>query len=133
MGRKTFESIGRPLPGRLNVVVSRNDAYQPAGVLRAHSICEAFAQVIDHEEVMIAGGASFYSQMMPFATTLYLTLIDAEIEGDTFFPDYLEQEWAEVSRTHRPADSDNRYPLTFLTLQRCLEPDSYPVCEIEPD
>ena len=133
MGRKTYESIGRPLPGRTNVVVSRNDAYQPEGVIKAHSICEAFAQVIAHDEVMIVGGASFYDQMLPFANRLYLTLIHADFEGDAFFPDYDPADWREAARADHPADENNPHPYSFLILERVKEPDIFPSCEIDPD
>ena len=133
MGRKTYESIGRPLPGRINVVVSRNDHYRPEGVVKAHSICEAFAQVIAHDEVMIAGGASFYEQMLPVAQRLYHPLIHAEIEGDAYFPLYDEEEWRELERIECRPDERNPHPYTFLTLERIKEPDLFPACEIEPD
>jgi len=94
MGRKTFESIlaslGKPLPGRTNIVVTRDLAWAHDGVLVAHSLEEAFekARSLDQEEIHIGGGAQIYEQALPFVDKLYLTLIDDEREGDTFFPPY---------------------------------------------
>jgi dihydrofolate reductase len=89
MGRKTFESIGRPLPGRLNIVVTRNPDWQAAGVQVAHSLdaALALAAAAAPEEIMLIGGAELYRQALPQADVLYLTEIDAEFAGDAFFPE----------------------------------------------
>lgn len=129
MGRKTFESIGRALPGRLNVVVSRNDAFQAPGCLRAHNICEAFAHVIASDEIMIIGGASFYRQLLPYADRLYLTYIDADLAGDAFFPQIDLADWVEERREPHPADERNPYRYTFVHYRRVREPDLLPVCD----
>jgi dihydrofolate reductase len=92
-GRKTFESIGKPLPNRTNIVVTRDPDWQFPGVIVAHSLEEAIgkAKEIEGEEIHIGGGAQLYEQALPFVDKLYLTLIDDEKEGDTFFPPYEDQ------------------------------------------
>lgn len=118
MGRKTWESIGRALPGRRNLVVSRDETFQPAGAERVATPENALALVMDAPEVMVVGGAQIYQHFLPHAGRLYLTLIDADLPGDTFFPDYTQAAWCEVSRTECPADSKNPYPHAFLILER---------------
>ncbi|MCG9053226.1 dihydrofolate reductase [Laribacter hongkongensis] len=95
MGRKTFESIGRPLPGRLNIVVTRNPGWQAAGVQVAHSLdaALALAAATAPEEIMLIGGAELYRQALPQADVLYLTEIDAEFAGDAFFPEVDLARW----------------------------------------
>jgi dihydrofolate reductase len=90
MGRRTFESIGKVLPGRANIVLTRDDSWKREGVVVVHSMDEAIsvAKEIDQEEIFIIGGAQIYDQALPFADKLYLTLIDAEGNADSFFPDY---------------------------------------------
>ncbi len=117
MGRKTYESIGRPLPGRRNVVISRNQELTIDGADIVASIDEALALLADHEEVMIIGGGSIYHSSLPLASKLYLTYIDAEIDGDTQFPPW-SAEWQEVSREHYPADDKNAYAMDFVILQK---------------
>lgn len=86
MGRKTFESIGKPLPGRDNIVVTRNPAYAPTGVTVVHALEAAVAHCGNAEKIFVIGGAEIFEQALPLADTLYMTLIEHEIEGDTFFP-----------------------------------------------
>ena len=103
MGRKTFESIGRPLPGRLNIVVTRNPDWQAAGVQVAHSLdaALALAAAAAPEEIMLIGGAELYRQALPQADVLYLTEIDAEFAGDAFFPEVDLARWRiEIGRAH---------------------------------
>jgi dihydrofolate reductase len=120
MGRRTYESIGFPLPGRKNVVITRNAEYAPEGVVVVDSIDAALAEVSDTEEVMIIGGGQLYKEMLPHADRLYLTLIQADIEGDTVFPDYTQYEWNEIDREVYAADEKNAYDLHFVTLERHL-------------
>lgn len=87
MGRKTFESIGRPLPGRRNIIVTRNASFRPAGVTVAHSVDEALS-VAGAENAFIIGGAELYQQSLDRADRLYLTLVEGEFDGDTFFPSF---------------------------------------------
>ncbi|AKS40725.1 dihydrofolate reductase [Wenzhouxiangella marina] len=118
MGRRTFESIGRALPGRLNVVVSRGRPDLPEGVVLAASLDQALATVSDAAEVMIIGGGEIYRQALGLAERLELTLIGADIEGDTRFPAFALAEWRLVRMTARPADAANAHPLRFVSLER---------------
>lgn len=118
MGRKNYESIGRPLPGRLNVVLSSNPGYHAPGCRVVSCLNEALDAAGDDPEIFIIGGAQVYTQALPLATRMYLTLIDAAIEGDTWFPKYENREWRETARTEYSPDSENPYALSFLTLQR---------------
>ena len=126
MGRKTYESIGKPLPGRLNIILSRNPELVIEGCKVVNSLDDALKIAKESnassdepkEEIFIVGGAYLYNSYISEIDTLYLTQIDAEIEGDTFFPDYTRFEWKETQRVERPADESNQYPLTFLTLER---------------
>lgn len=122
MGRKTYESIGRPLPGRLNIVLSRDSDFCIEGCLTANSLENALSLVErdekSHEEVFINGGAHLYREYLSDIDSLYLTIINAELKGDTFFPDYTQYNWQEIHRSEHPADDKNAYDLTFLKLER---------------
>jgi dihydrofolate reductase len=118
MGRRTFESIGRPLPGRRNIVISRNTEWQAAGVERADSLATAFTLLAGSDEVMIIGGGQLYAEALPLADRLYLTHIDLQVEGDTHFPDYECYSWQELERTAHPADDKNPHACEFVTLSR---------------
>jgi len=121
MGRKTYDSIGRALPGRLNIVVSRDVNLTIEGVTCVSTVEQALAAVNDVEEVMIIGGATIYDYFLPVANRLYLTLIDLKTEGDTRFPDYKAQsQWTTLATEHFAADEKNAHDLTFLTLERVL-------------
>ena len=98
MGRKTFDAIGRPLPGRRTVVVTRDPAWRHAGVEVAHSFAEAISLAGPADEVFVAGGAQVYAEALPFAHRLLLTEVDAEPEGDTWFPEWPREEWRESDR-----------------------------------
>lgn len=117
MGRKTFDSIGRPLPGRANIVVTRDPAYRAEGCRVVHSIEAALAAAGDAAEVMIIGGADFYRQLLPRADRIYLTFIDAEFEGDTWFPELDPARWQERSREDHAPDEQNPYPYSFILLE----------------
>ena len=101
IGSKTYESIGKPLPGRTTVIITRGDYAAPAGVKIAHSLQEAIAICGADEEIFFVGGAQLYAQALPLADRLYLTEIQAEVEGDAWFPDYDRAQWREVSRDRR--------------------------------
>lgn len=120
MGRRTHESIGRALPGRLNIVLSRDAAYSAPGCEVASSLEQALqiAARQGRETIMIIGGATVYEQALPLTDRLILTIVDDRVDGDTFFPDYDPQQWEEVQRHHRPADEANPVDLTFLELRR---------------
>ena len=120
MGRKTFESIGRPLPGRRNIVVTRNADFVAAGVEIVHSIRAAITATAN-ESAFIIGGATLYIEALPLADTLYITEVDANPEGDTFFPELNPQEWHEVSREHRVADEKNIFAVDYVVLNRLVQ------------
>lgn len=118
MGRKTFESIGKPLPGRVNIVVSQDRGFHPEGVIVARSIDEALDAAGDAEELMVIGGASFYEQLLPRAQRLYLTEIHQRFAGDAFFPALNEATWLETAREEHAADERNPYAYGFVVLER---------------
>ena len=119
MGRKTYEAIGRPLPGRTNIIISRSSAYQPEGCVLVNSVEAA----IEHgcnlsDEVFVIGGAEIYKAALPLADNLYITQINKEFEGDTFFPEIDYKDWVEEQREEV---SDNRaagFSYSFVKLQK---------------
>ena len=118
MGRKTFESIGRPLPGRRNIIISRNKEYQQQGCEVCHSIDTALKSCAGNEEIMIIGGSDFYRSMLPKATHLYLTLIHTIISGDTFFPEFNWREWQEKDRKDITDDASVPFDYSFIVLKK---------------
>ncbi len=118
MGRKTFDSIGRILPGRLNIVITRDRAYRVEGAVLVHTIEDALAAAKGAEEIMIIGGEHLYRQLLNQVSRLYLTMIEADIEGDTFFPELDESEWELKEKVCRLADEKNDYAMSFLVLER---------------
>ena len=123
MGRKTFESIGRPLPGRDNLVLTRDRRWLASGVIVVHSVEQALTQAGDKELVAI-GGAQIYRLLMPFARRIYLTHVHADVPGDTFFPDFDPTQWDDVECRMHPADEEHAYPVTFVTLERRNAPEA---------
>jgi dihydrofolate reductase len=118
MGRKTFESIGRPLPGRRNIVISRDDHYQAAGIDVVNSVEQALALVDGNDEIMVIGGGAIYRHCLAKAERLYVTHIDANIEGDTQFPDFYDGTWLKVNSERRLSDDKNIYSLDFCVYER---------------
>ncbi|MES2604120.1 MAG: type 3 dihydrofolate reductase [Pseudomonadota bacterium] len=123
MGRNTFESIGRPLPGRPNIVISRNADYQAEGITLVASLEAALDAArkllpVGQDEVMVIGGAQIYAQALALAQRLYLTEVDAEPEADAFFPEFMRSDWREVAREAHPATATNPYPYCFLVLDK---------------
>ena len=122
MGRRTFESVGKPLPNRINVVVTRRHEYQPPdGVAVARSLDEAIskAEAAGDPEIFIGGGTEIFNQVLHRADRLYLTRIHGEPEGDTYFPEFDDvSEWQLVDSEHYEADERNPYPYSFLTYER---------------
>lgn len=114
MGRKTYESIGRPLPGRKNIVISRNADYSLEGCEVVSSLEEALELVNDVEEVMIIGGGYLYSQTLPQADKLYLTFIDLDVNGDTLFPEFEHLKLSEVKREKHLKNEKNPYDYQFV-------------------
>lgn len=118
MGRKTYESIGRPLPGRDNLVVSRNPAFEAPGCILVQSIDDALEKCRSEAEIMLIGGATLYQQAIEKAGALYITFIHHEFEGDTWFPDYDEQIWKLESKAEFEPDERNQYAYSFVKYIR---------------
>ncbi len=119
MGRKTFESLGRPLPGRTNVILSRNPEYQQEGCLVLNDIETAIKKGCEIAgEIFVIGGADLYEAILPIADALYLTIINREFQGDTFFPDIDLNEWFEVERENIDDDPDAAFSYSFLKLEK---------------
>lgn len=118
MGRKTFESLGRPLPGRTNIVITRNPAYQPEGCRVATSIPAAIALCGEAEEVFFIGGAELYAQAIPLADRLYLTEVGIEAVGDAWFPDFDPGAFREVSRVPQVGVKGDPLRFDFVTYER---------------
>lgn len=118
MGRKTHESIGRALPGRHNIVISRHPERIARGCTVMPSLQAALIFADSGEEVMIIGGARLYREALPRARRLYLTEVHADARGDVYFPDIDRGQWREIERQERPADDQNGHPLSFLILER---------------
>ena len=118
MGRKTFASIGKPLPGRENIVITRDPTYRALGCTVYHSPKLALAALQAHQEVMLIGGAELFTQLLPQAELIYLTRIHAVFTADVYFPAWNENEWQLVSEEKHQPDSKNPYPYTFMTYQR---------------
>src|SRR5215470_5593298 len=120
VGRKTFESIGRLLPGRRMIVVTRDSAYKAEGCDAAHSVEDAtrLARERGESEVFICGGAEIYVQSISIVDRMYLTFVDAEVAADTFFPEFDEREWSEQESSYQPADEKNQYAFNFKLMIR---------------
>jgi dihydrofolate reductase len=123
MGRKTFESLGRPLPNRTNIVITSDSHYAPQGCLVALSLDDALALAVPHvppndPEIFVIGGETLYTQMLSRADRLYMTQVETDAEGDAWFPEFDLGIWKEIQRDVHPADDKNPYPCTFLTLER---------------
>lgn len=124
MGRRTYESIGRPLPGRTSLVLTRDRHWRAEGVVVVRSLGQALSFARDADELVAIGGAEIYRLLIPFARRLYLTMVHTEIPGDTFFPDFDPTQWADVECQSHPADGHHAYAFTFLTLERKSEPQA---------
>lgn len=118
MGRKTFESIGRALPGRRNLIVSRTAGYRAEGCETATSIDAVLELVRGEPEIMVIGGASFYEQLLARADRLHVTLVHASVEGDAYFPEMDWAQWREVDRSDHAPDERNALPYSFLVYER---------------
>ena len=119
MGRKTYESIGRPLPGRTNIIISRNPDYRQDGCRVVNTIESAVKTgCASADEIFIIGGSDLYKATLPIADTIYLTMINKAFDGDTFFPDLAMQDWAEAERDDINDDPDAAFSYSFLKLDR---------------
>ena len=123
MGRKTFESIGRPLEGRTNLVLTRDRSWFAPGVIVVHSVEEALTQASASDELVVIGGAEIYRLVLPFARRIYLTHVHADVQGDITFPEFDPTQWADVEYSSQPADDAHAYPVTFVTLERRNAPE----------
>ena len=117
MGRKTWQSIGRPLPGRQNIVISRNPAFMAKGVDLAGSLDEAI-EVSESDEIMVIGGGQLYELALPIARRMILTLIDIEPQADTWFPAWNEHEWSQTGETLFAAGDDNEPAYRIVEFER---------------
>jgi dihydrofolate reductase len=120
MGRKTYESIGRPLPKRTNFILTRNPNFQAEGCILVRSMEEAIekASAMPSKELFIIGGAEVYQQTLDFVSRIYLTIVHDQFEGDTYFPILAEGEWQQISSESHEEDEDNEYAYSFLVLER---------------
>jgi dihydrofolate reductase len=118
MGRKTYESIGRLLPGRTTVIVTRQRDYRVPGAVVAHTLEEAIAACGTDEEIFVIGGAEIFQETLPLAGRIYLTTVDADIAGDTYMPAFDTAEWRERSARFSPADERNPYAYTAAVHER---------------
>lgn len=118
MGRKTFESLGRPLPNRTNVVISRQTDYRAEGCIVVDSLVNALLLFPAAEEVFIIGGAQIYAQALPLADRFYLTEVDADFSGDTYFPEWDRSEWRLTEQDSFPRGEKFPHPFTFLRYDR---------------
>lgn len=118
MGRKTYDSIGRPLPGRCNIIITRDSDFQAAGCVVANSIECALKAAAYSEEACIIGGALLYEQMLPRIERIYMTVIHHNFSGDALFPELNQSEWNEIKREDFQPDEKNNYPYSFVTLDR---------------
>ena len=124
MGRKTFESIGKPLPGRTNIVLTRDETWQKDGVRAVNAMDQAFAvadadcEINGQDEIMIIGGDQIYKTSLPLVDRIYLTQVHAEVNGDAYFPEVDWSEWKEIGREDFKAEGPNPYDYSFIVLDR---------------
>ena len=118
MGRRTYESIGKPLPGRKNIVVTRNPAFAAPGCTVVSSLEQAWRAAGDAGEVCVIGGTSLFEEALPLADVIHLTEVEANVEGDAYFPAFNRQAWETREIARHPADERNDYPIRILELTR---------------
>ena len=119
MGRKTFDSMGnKPLPNRVNIIMTHERDYKAEGAIVVHSADEALKAAGNAPEVMVIGGSYIFKEFLPRANRIYLTIIDGDFKGDTFFPEYDVTEWKEISYEEHERDKDNPYDYRFVVLER---------------
>jgi dihydrofolate reductase len=118
MGRRTYESIGKPLPGRKNIVVTHNPDFQAPGCVVVTSLAEAWRAAGDADEVCVIGGTTLFEETLPDADVIHLTEVEADVEGDTWFPSFDRGQWNEKEIARHEADARNAYPMRILELTR---------------
>jgi dihydrofolate reductase len=117
MGRKTFESIGKPLPGRTNIVITRQSNWNAPGCISSASIAEAIERA-NAPEVMVIGGAQIYAEVLPQVSTVHLTRVHTVLDGDAYFPELTPSEWRETERQDHEKDGGHQYSFSFISLRR---------------
>lgn len=118
MGRKTFDSIGKPLPGRVSMIITRQKDYKVEGCIVVNTMEEALKKCNDQEEVFIIGGAQIFECTLPIATDLYITKIHHAFTGDTHFPEISEKEWEQISEVTNERDEKNEWPYSFIHYKK---------------
>ena len=118
MGRRTYESIGRPLPGRTNIVVTHQRDCVAPGCVVVHGLDEAWEAAGDADEVSIIGGTALFRDTLPIADRIHLTEVQAKVDGDTFFPAFDRGQWRETEISRHPADARHTYPFRIVVLDR---------------
>jgi dihydrofolate reductase len=124
MGRRTWQSIGRPLPGRRNIVVTRDERFAAPGAEVVHTLAEAWRITEQSPEVFVIGGAGLYEAALPFADRIYLTEVESDVPGDISFPAIDPRDWLQTPLASQPADERHPYALRFLRLDRRNAPGS---------
>jgi dihydrofolate reductase len=118
MGRKTYESMGKPLAGRKNIVITRNKEFKAEGCIVLNSLDQAFEVLGSEAELFVIGGADIYNTVLFRADKIYLTRVHGTFDGDAYFPQITDSEWVEIKSSTFPADEKNPYPYTFIELAR---------------
>jgi dihydrofolate reductase len=118
MGRKTYESIERPLPGRENIIVTRDKNYIAEGCIVLHSLDAVYAHCCNNDEIMIMGGADLYTKTLDKASRIYMTEVHTDVNGDVFFPKFNRSQWKEIECEDHLADDKNEYDYSFVVLER---------------
>jgi dihydrofolate reductase len=118
MGRRTYESIGKALPGRRNIVVTRNVGLEAPGCIVVPSLEAAWRAAGDADEACVIGGTSLFEETLPIADAIHLTEIEADVPGDTYFPEFDRSQWREREIARQPADARHAYAIRFLELER---------------
>jgi len=118
MGRKTHDSIGRPMPERLNIIITRDKNYKADGCVVVNSKEDAIKAAKGNDEIMVIGGAEIYRLFLPMADRLYVTKVHGSFKGDTYFPEFDEGEWAKVKEKFVEKDDENKYSCTIMVLER---------------
>jgi dihydrofolate reductase len=118
MGRRTWQSIGKPLPGRTNIVVTHDPAFQAPGCVVAHSLEEAWRAAGGADEACVIGGTSLFAETLPLADVIHLTEVEADVEGDTYFPGFDRSAWTETEVERHAADARHAYPFRIVRLER---------------
>lgn len=118
MGRRTYESIGRPMPKRLNIIVTRDKNYKAVGCIVVNSNEDAIKAAKGSNEIMVIGGAEIYKLFLPIANRLYITKVHGTFKGDTYFPEFNEDEWVKSKEKFVDKDKENTYSYTIMVLER---------------